>query len=210
MLARLVVLASLLVPSVALAAVEVTPLAGYRAGGLEIETGTLCVTLPCPTFAESDDSALYGAIVGLPINDRYQFELLLNRQPSELVFTEGPGVPRRSLGTTDFDVTHVHAGVLRRWRLSSFEPFVSVSGGQTWIDANSFLIGNLDENLWSGSVAAGARVPLGKADRFGLRLEARGYLVDIPSGGLGDSEFPRALEDDLTQLETSVGVTFRF
>ncbi len=212
MRARLM-LAGLLVPAAAMAAVEVTPLAGYRAGGLELQTGIACVQPPCPSFAESEDSALYGAIVGVPINDAYQFEVLVNRQPSELAFRDSLSAVRSPLPIVDFDVTHLHAGVSRSWRLASFQPFVGVGAGQTWIDASTGaigLIGDVDERRWSASAAAGARVPLGSSDRFGLRLEARGYLVDIPSRGFGQGEFPRALEDDLTQIETSVGLTFRF
>lgn len=207
MRARLL-LAGLLVSAAAMAAVEVTPLAGYRAGGVEIDTGIICVTLPCASFAESDDSVLYGAILGVPLNDNYQVEVLVNRQPTDLVFAESLGGGRNALSTVDFDVTHLHAGIMRLWRLRSFEPFVAVGAGQTWLDGSS--AGRFDDRRWSGSAAAGARVPLGASERYFVRLEARGYLVDMPSGGFGQGGFPRSVESNLTQLETTVGVSLRF
>ena len=209
MRARLL-LASLLMPAAALAAVEVTPQVGYRSGSFEITTGVVCVQSPCPSFAESEDSELYGALVGIPFNDRYQFQLLVNRQPSELTFVETPRGRSNGLAAVDLDVTHVHVGVQRSWRLAAVQPFVAGGVGQTRIEARSPLLGSIDSDRFSGSAAAGALIPLGSDERFGLRLEARGYLVDFPEDRQLGSDYIRAFQSDLTQFETTVGVTFRF
>lgn len=209
MRARLL-LASLLMPAAAMAAVEVTPQIGYRSGGLEITTGVVCVQSPCPSFAESENSELYGAILGVPLNDVYQFELLVNRQPSELRFQDSLRGPQNGLSAVDLDVTHIHAGIQRLWRLSKVEPFASAGAGQTQIDARSPLVGSIDFERFSGSVAGGVRVPLGPSDRYALRLEARGYLVDFPDDRELGRDFVRSLEGDLAQFETTFGVTFKF
>ncbi len=201
-------LATLLVPMAAMAAVEVTPLVGYRSGELEIDTGIACVQSPCPTFAESENSPLYGAIVGVPLNDDYQFEVLVNRQTSDLIFSDSLQGRPNAAPAEDFDVTHLHVGLMRLWQLERLQPFVAAGVGQTFIDSSFRAIGGIDLQRWSGSVGGGVRFPLGDSDRFALRAEARGYWVDLPAGRQNNNFV--ALDERLTQLETTVGVTFKF
>ncbi len=89
------------------------------------------------------------------------------------------------------------------------QPFAALGAGQTWIDSGAGLIGAVDLQAWSGSVAGGIRMPLGDSNRYALRVEARGYWVDLPGDRVVGDEFVRALESDLTQIETTVGLTFR-
>ena len=200
-------LAGLLMPAAVMAAVEITPLAGYRSGELDIDTGVVCVQSPCPTFAESEGSALYGAVLDVPLSDVYRFELLANRQASELAFRDSLQGSPNAL-ETDLDVTHLHAGIMRLWRAQPVEPFVAVGVGRTWLDSPLGITGGIDMERWSGSLGGGVRYPFGDTDRFALRVEGRGYWVDLPENRRSGQV--TLLDDRLTQIETSVGLTFSF
>lgn len=205
---RLILAGLLLLPAAVPAAVEVTPLVGYREGSFEINTGVVCVQPPCPSFAESEGSPLYGATLDVPLYDSLQFELLVNRQSTELTFRDSLSSPRNSLAAIDLDVTHLHAGLLYGWELDRVEPFITGGFGRTWIDSKFGLIRDIDLERWSGSLGGGVRMPFKGSDRYALRIEARGYWVDLPSERV-NQEFI-ALDDQLTQLETSVGFSVKF
>ena len=200
--------ASLLIPVAAVAGVEVTPQLGYGSGGFDIETGIACIQAPCPSYAESESGPLYGAILGVPLSEVFQFEVLVNRQASELAFRDGRDLPRNAVPGVDLDVTHLHAGLQRLWKLKRFEPFVAGGLGRTWIDSPFAVLDGIDLERWSGSLAGGARIPLDASDRYAVRLEARGYLVDMPEERVDNNYI--ALDRRLTQLETTVGLSFRF
>ncbi len=207
---RILALATLL-PTVALAEREITPLAGYRQGTVEFSTGIGCIALDgvrCPFFAKSEESAALGFLVDLPIGDRLDVELLLNRQATELFFHDGLGeVPRGpGNGRSGFDVTHLHAGLRRSWEFGRFEPFGAFGAGFSRLESDPLFNGSIGVTRFSGSLAGGARV--GLSDRLGLRLEARAYEVDLP-----DEMGPfmtRLSSESFGQTELTAGLAVRF
>lgn len=202
-----------LLPSVALADREITPLVGLRQGpSVEFSSGIGCIALDgirCPIFARSDgDSTALGFLVDLPIRDRLDFELLVNRQSTELVFHDGAGVVPLEPGRAgdDLEVTHVHVGARRSWDIGRLEPFGAIGAGFTMLESGRLPGGTVDLTRGSASLAGGARVRL--SERLGLRLEARAYRVDLP-----DELAPfmtRMSAEKLDQTEITTGLAVRF
>ncbi|HEX4954166.1 MAG TPA: outer membrane beta-barrel protein [Thermoanaerobaculia bacterium] len=190
-------------------AVEITPVVGYRIGGPSYELVEICpfpTLIPCPEVeVETEDSAVFGLIVDVPITDGWQAEVLLNRQETEQEVTIRFGrlpfpipFPVDGRFTVDFELTTLHVGILREWELARARPFVGVGAGLTQLELGDEGLGVADDERFSGSVAGGAKVPV--SDRFGLRFEARGYWVDAPEE-IGGS---------FTQVEATVGASFRW
>ncbi len=201
---------SLMIPAAAAAKVEITPQVGYRAGGLDTTTGIVCLQQPCPSFAESENDLLFGATVDVPLRNGFQFELLLNHQPTSLAFLDRPGDTANSIAKADLDVTHLHAGLLKSWKLSKFEPFVVLGAGQTRLESARLLpvLGRgFELDRFSASLGAGAKIGLGNGERFGVRFEARGYWVDTPGQLMADALMVK--RNDFTQFETTTGLTFK-
>lgn len=201
-----------LLPEVALAEREITPLVGIRQGTVEFSTGIGCVALEgvrCPFFAKSDDSSTIGVLVDLPVRDRLDIELLVNRQASELTFRDNVGELPLSAdrARADLDVTHLQAGLRWSWELGRFRPFGAFGAGFTRLESDPLFNGSIGITRASASLAAGARVRLG--ERVGLRLEARGYRVDLPSE-LGPHMPLLRQGDDLEQTELTTGLAVRF
>ena len=209
----------LLLASAGWAEVELTPRVGYRSGGFDVTTDIVCIQAPiqppCPTFAESEDDLLYGLVLDVPVRRNLQLELLVDHQPTSLVFRDFLGVGPASYPRADLDITHVHAGVLRSWRPSSVEPFVVLGAGRSWLRSDPVVPGvRVDWQRPSASLGAGAKIGLGSSDRLALRLEARGYWVDLPRadyrGPLLPLEGVRRLSSDLRQLEATTGLSIKF
>lgn len=200
---------ALAVPAGSRAAVEISPLVGYGAGGLDLGVGILCIQSiqqPCPSFATSDDGLLYGLALEFPLRQGLGLELLLLQQPTELTYRnspDGPEVPGQP--ASDLDLTHLHAGLLYAWRLSAFEPFVVLGAGQTWLDADDLLTGEIDTSRLSAHLGGGVKVPL--SERFGVRFEVRGLWVDLPP--VFDGGALTNLDGDLLRIDTTAGLTFR-
>lgn len=197
-------------PALAGAQVELTPQVGYRSGGLDVTTGVVCVQAPCPSFASSEPDLLMGAVLDVPLRQGLQLELLFNRQPTTLSFSDSPGGRDNGIPSTDLDITHLHAGLLHAWNLSSWEPYVVLGAGQSRLEsdaASGVTPGGFSTDRFSASLGGGAKIGLGRGDRFGLRLEARGYWVDAPRSLAGEGFL--TLRDELTQFETTTGLTFK-
>ena len=205
---RAVVLGVLL-PGVALADREITPLVGHRRGTVEFSAGVACIAVVgvrCPAFGRSDESAVLGLLVDLPVRDRLDLELLVNRQATEILFHYDDGEIVGDEGPRDLDVTHVHLGLRKRWELGRVVPFGALGVGFTLLESDRLFNGPIDLTRGSASLAAGARVRL--SERLGLRLEARGYRVDLPEE-LGPFMRRRSAEG-LSQSELTVGLAVRF
>jgi hypothetical protein len=214
------------VPGVAAATVEVTANLGYRGGTASLDVLAEPVNLAClvePCFmvakAESKASEVYGVTFDASITPRWMLEALIDRQPGELRLAETLAVPEGSSFYPDrgsavsFDSTTFHLGVLRDWEVRRMLPFVAVGVGMTRLESPAragesdlrILIAPppavtarvIDEDLASGSVAGGVRVPVG--EHLGARFEGRGYWTDLP----------RHLGGDLFQTQVTAGITFR-
>jgi hypothetical protein len=174
-----VALAALL-PSVALADRGITPLVGLRQGTLEFSAGVACIAVVgvrCPEFGRTGESSALGFLVDLPVGDRLDLEVLVNRQASEVLFYYDTGEVVLDRGPADFDVTHIHAGLRKRWEIGRFVPYGAFGVGFSILESERLFDGPIDLTRGSASVAAGARVRL--SGRLGLRLEGRAYRVDL-------------------------------
>ncbi len=189
-----ILLAVSLVSPVAAAAADwqLTPLLGYRSSDLEYSTGIVCFRAPCPQSAAAEDDWLYGGSLRLALDDRWQFELLLNRQVTDLVSNDRlvglailvpEGTPLEeggSLPSAELRMVHLQAGLVRGWQLRSVSPYAAAAAGVTRLSADPSLAfgGTPDGDKLSFSLAAGLDVPL--KGRFGARVESRVYAVDLP------------------------------
>jgi hypothetical protein len=194
---------------------ELTPTVAHRSTGYECTggEGVIATTsvFPPPTcafvHAEAEDSAAFGVVLGVGVGRHLQVELLASRQETEIDQRLLPGVQTLAedfglfapLSTPDFAVTHLQAGVARSWGEGTARPFVGVAVGGSRVDSDDPQRGiDFEEDAFSASVGAGFKMYF--SERLGLRLEARGYWVDLDSD----------LGGDFTQSEAGAGLILRF
>lgn len=186
----LTVLLVVLAAGSASADVELTPTLGYRfddyrcsgdrAGiaGLSIVPPRACNHVT----ARSDDGPVFGLVLAFDVRRHLQLELLASRQESELLLTSRvpTSVPFAPLDVPDFTVTHLQLGLSRTWGEGTVRPFAGVAAGGSRVDADSpQRIVDFEDDVPSASLGAGVKLLLGK--RLGMRLEGRGYWLDLPS-----------------------------
>ncbi|MCG8455048.1 MAG: porin family protein [Holophagales bacterium] len=201
---------------VAAAEVEVTPTVGYRFSSGELIAPIGCIASiigPCPDRADVEDSASAGITVNIGLADRWMFELLWNLHSSDLRVPVPicPFCEASALGglaealfvfpEQELDIETLQVGALRRWQVGRVQPFAAVGAGisQISVERPPFGIFDFDEDRPSSSLAGGVKIPFGSF--LGLRLEARGYWIDLPS---------ELSDDDLIQTELSSGLMFRW
>ncbi|MEO1086807.1 MAG: porin family protein [Acidobacteriota bacterium] len=196
----------LLMAAAPLSAVEVTPFLGYRFGAVETAPAEVCIAAPdsgCPS-AEGDDDASFGVGVTIPLNPRWAIDIHLSRHGSDLEFS-GFSCPECLTIEPEgrLEQTTLLVGIERRFdRRGRIEPYLGGGLGVSRLetDDNPFLIvAPVDEDRPTLSLAGGLRVALN--ERLNLRLEARGFFTDLPA---------EVAVDDLTQVELSTGLGFRF
>lgn len=204
---KLLWIAALLLPSASASAfgAELSLLAGYRGGGPSVEVPhyyCLSTIAPCPQpSVDARDGEAFGLIVDFPIRgEELMFEVLLNHQSGEFedesfAFIDIFPPPRRAR----FDLTYLHAGLLRQWQKSRVSPFAAVGVGIAQLESDRpfFFFETLDEDRLSASLAGGLKIRL--TDWLGLRVEGRGYWTDMPESA----------GEDLFQVELSSGVSFK-
>ncbi len=137
---------------------EVTPFVGYRLGGdfdLQDSQG----------HANLDDHDSFALALDLARDESSQYELFYSRQATQLE-------PDSPLGGLGLNVEYLHLGGTLTVDDELFlKPYVSGGLGLTRFTPDS----GSDNTHFSFSLGAGLRVPV--TERFGLRLEARGYLT---------------------------------
>jgi len=195
------ILAYLLLPLTASAQFELTPFVGYRVGGLSFDPGIVCIALvgvECPAEAQSRDSELYGLVADVPIGSNWMLELLVSRQETEIEFDPGP--LEIVILDQDFDLSILQVGLLRQWQRDRIAPFMAVGIGVARLESPAETVEGsaIDEGRLAASVAAGLKLPL--QDWLALRLEGRGYWVDLPA----------SLDGEMIQTELTTGLTFRW
>lgn len=175
----------------AAAEIELTPTIGYRFHDYSPRDPRIaCVAPPCDFFVDSEDGASYGLVAGYGLGGGWALELLLNRQEAEMRADSGPA--------PDLEITHLQGGLAHTWGDGTVRPFVAAAAGVSQVDnAAPF---TLDPDADAFSLSAGGGVKIAMTDLLALRLEARGYWIDLP----------QRVEEDLTQTELSVGLSFRF
>lgn len=180
---------------------EITPFIGYRAGGdFDVEGSD--------EGADLDDHTAYGLALNLRLDEVSQYELFFARQPTRFK-ADSP------VGGLDVDVDYLHiGGTLESEEPRRFTPYLAGGLGITRISPDDAAAD--DETRFSISLAGGVRVPV--TARFGVRLEARGYLTFIDtdsavfcaSGSFGGVCSIRASGSTFFQYEALAGATFTF
>lgn len=209
------------VPQPAAAApVELTPMASYRTGDYRLQRDLACLAIyeECTLRADGRDDPAFGLLVGVGLAPGWQLEVLANRQESEveastrLIAPPGSAIPSLQLTEElDFEATHLHVGASRAWGEDSLQPFVSAALGASRVEmpavqgvrtvgfsGGEFPFEGLSEDVLSASAAAGLKIHLSSG--IGVRLEARGYWIDLPHDAGGS----------FTQAEAAAGLILRF
>ena len=188
-------------PAVARAqAVEISPLIGYRFGGVFFERIT-------GRPVDLDGSRTVGAVVNVMFREPGLFaEALFTHQEARLTFRDGPfSAPSNSQITVD----HVQGGGLQEFGASRrVRPFLTGVVGLTHYAA----VGDHEIRF---TVAAGAGVKLMPARHFGLRLDGRVFATFADLDGRAIACSPGvcllAFNADLVwQAEFSAGLIVRF
>lgn len=148
---------------------EVTPFAGYRAGGsFDVES-----TVPdlVDDTVDVGEDASFGVDLGLYRDARGFYELLYSRQGARL------DAKSPALDGLDVDVEYYQFGgtALFPEAAGNVLPYLSFTLGATRFSA----AGYDTETRFSGSLGGGLRVPLG--EHFAAVLGLRGYLTLVDS-----------------------------
>lgn len=184
---------------------EITPTVSYRSQGeFDLETNDFL-----DEEAELKDGGAYGLNFGIKINRVLWLEFLANRQETELIEDEGLFGNERSVA--DVDVTYVQVGLLAQFGNGQVQPFVA--GGLGVAHLAPDFPGTSDEDRFAASFGGGVKIRFN--DNLGLRLEARGYVVDLDDENRGrdrDHDRDRFDEEDsaLYQGEASLGLIISF
>lgn len=182
---------------------ELTPFAGFGTGG-EFEDSTSTASL------QLDDGSSFGFILNIRESANTQWEILYLRQGTEADTTGLPisGAP------LDIDVHYVQGGGTYLFDGNVARPFLAATIGASHFEPG--LSGVDSETFFAFSIGAGLQIR--PNDRFGIRLEARGY------GTLLDSESDLFCQSDpaglicavrvegnvLGQFHAMAGFVFRF
>jgi opacity protein-like surface antigen len=198
------VLCLLLLPAAAASAqtrrFELTPTVGYRFKGEfqannDLFNRNLDVSI--------DEGATFGVIFDVPLTENWQLEFLANRQDSSFIVDEGLFTPEQNLG--DVTIDYFSAGFLFQWGPGQVNGFVSGGVGLARIDPDFPEVAA--ENRFSGNLGGGVKILF--APNVGLRLEGRGYWVDLDTGFEG--RYDRFDSDEgLYQGEASAGLIISF
>lgn len=230
-MARLFLVTLLFVPTLAFAQqprFEISPFVGYIGGGeillddSQLTNGVVGVDLV--------RSSQYGLRVNTPTpwNRKLQLEFLYSTQQSQVedvqrLFGEQPSgpVPPGDSDFLDADISYLHAGAL--WNIDrslnrSYEmkPYVAAGLGLTHF---AFKLPLKSDNVLSASVGTGIKWAVG--NRFGLRLETRGYWSNTNDDNkttvpintrdcTGQCERTYGYPDGVFQYDLTLGLTFGF
>jgi hypothetical protein len=177
---------------------EITPFAGYMAGG-EFEDPT--------TNAERDleEDSTFGVFVDIAAESWRHYEILFADLDSEVD------------GTTPFDMGVQYlqiGGTVSHPDAQSVIPYFGMTIGAARFSPDAPDLD--DETKLAFSAGGGMRIPI--TDHFGVRFDARAFLTVldgegdlfcVSEGGAGTCNI-RAKSDTFLQYSASVGVTFAF
>jgi hypothetical protein len=149
--------------------IEITPLAGFRFGGGNVNTNPHGEFEPGASF-ELDDSASFGVHVGYQLGGG-ELELVYARQETQLQWDEPfQGIPVYDLAV---EIWQLAGNYYFLDELSRVRPYLGVGLGLTRLLPKPPAL--TDETRFSASFAGGAKLRLGS--HFGLRGEARGFFT---------------------------------
>jgi len=180
---------------------EVMPFVGYRMGGDFDITGAT-------GGADLDDERSFGLAVNLAIDEGSSYEVFYSRQEASFARTS-------ALAPFDLNVEYLHfGGTLVVNDELPLAPYIVGGLGLTRFNPQTAL--GSDDTRFSFSLGAGVKLPV--TQRFGLRLEARGYLTLVDSdsaffcasGSQGGICAIQVKSDAFIQYELLAGAVFAF
>ena len=186
---------------------EITPLVGYRLAGEFDASYDYFDDDFLSADAEIEEGEFFGVIFGFPLGTGLKLELLANRQESTFIIDEGLFGPVEDLG--DITLYHFHAGLTYEWGLGQVRPFVTGSLELARLDPDFPELNA--ENRFAGSFGGGVKIFFSEA--VGLRLEGRGYWIDLDPGFDEDyDDYYDSYDSDegLYQGEVSAGLIIAF
>lgn len=147
---------------------EITPFTAYRVGGTFDDAGG-------QGSFELRESNAWGLIVNGDVDSDSEWEVLYARQSTD-IDTSGIAVPQAPL---DIDVDVLHFGGTYLFDGARIRPFVALTVGATRFEPR---LPGFDARTYA-SMSLGVGWKFRVAERFGLRLEARGFgtLIDSNS-----------------------------
>lgn len=182
---------------------ELTPFVGVATGG-DFEDSTTTASL------ELDDSSSFGLILNIDESANTQWEILYSLQATEADTTGLPisGAP------LDIDVHYIQGGGTYLFDGNAARPFLAATIGASHFEPG--LDGVDSETFFAFSIGAGLQIR--PNERFGMRLEARGYGTLLSSesdlfcqsGPAGAICAIRVEGNILWQWHAFAGFTFRF
>ena len=182
---------------------EMTPFAGFATGG-DFEDTTSGASL------DLNDSTSFGLILNIRESANTQWEILYSLQETEADTTGLPigGVP------LDIDIHYIQGGGTYLFEGINARPFLAATIGAAYFEPGP--TGVDSETFFSFSIGTGLHIR--PNDRFGIRLEARGYgtLLDSDSdlfcrsGPAGAICAVRVDGTVLWQFQATAGLVFRF
>ena len=182
---------------------ELTPFAGFTTGGeFDDMAGAASLSL--------DDSSSFGLILDIRESANTQWEVLYSLQTTEADTTAVP-ISGPSL---DIDVYYIQGGGTYLLDGDAARPFLAATIGAAHFEPG--LSGVDNETFFAFSVGTGLQIR--PNDRFGIRLEARGYgvLLDSDSDLFCQSDPAGAIcairvdGSVLWQFQAMAGFVFRF
>jgi opacity protein-like surface antigen len=183
--------------------IEITPVAGYRIGGGNVNTNIQGEFEPGDGF-ELDDSFSFGLHVAWLLTDA-QLELIYARQDTRRREDEVGNLPTHDLA---IETWQVGATWSFRDEHARVRPLVGAAIGLTRMLPDAPVS---DETHFSFSIGVGARAQL--TDSVGLRLESRWFAAVLGSGE-GQYSGPGAMGPGtsqlLSQLDLRAGLSLRF
>ena len=182
---------------------ELTPFVGLATGG-EFEDSTTTASL------ELDDSAIFGLIFNIDESANTQWEILYSLQTTE-ADTTGLSI---SGAPMDIDVHYIQGGGTYLFDGNAARPFLAATIGASHFEPG--LSGVDSETFFAFSIGTGLQIR--PNERFGIRLEARGYGTLLnsesdlfcQSGPAGAMCAVRVEGNILWQWHAFAGFTFRF
>lgn len=178
---------------------EVSVFSGYRLGG-DFKDRVNRRTLGL------DSAAAYGVAIDIPYEADTQFELLWSHARQGL----GRAAALRTKPFVDLDVDYVHIGGVYLPRGRRLRPFVTASLGITHMNPVTRGYGAATRL----SFGLGAGVKWWMTRHLGLRLEGRGFMTLLDSGGAifcGNNGCIASISGTgLGQLEATAGLIFAF
>lgn len=148
---------------------ELTPTASYRWGGTISGRDNALTN----EDLKVDNGGAYGLTFDIPLSRSLQFELLANRQSTNLRFDQG--LFGGDVQVADIDVDYYHVGLLWQGGNREVSPFFVASAGVTRLDPN--VPGSSAEDRFSLSLGGGVKVFFN--DHVGMRFEGRGFFTEM-------------------------------